>query len=161
MFSADNSGSHRRYDRKRIKRSHTDEGTGLLDPGILLIAAGLVTAFTLLLLSFLFPGPAGAVPLQQSETYTKPSEVREGSLLFKNVQTGQYMPAPQLSTDVQIDIFGMVAYVRVIQEFHNPGDQLCPGDPGIPQPGRPVAGRGVCLPAAGKRGSQPAAHGCR
>ena len=127
MFTADNAGSHKRQDSKEIKRAHSDEETSLLDPGILLIAAGLVTAFTLLLLSFLFPGPAGAVPLQQSETYTKPSEVREGSLLFKNVQTGQYMPAPQLSTDVRIDIFGMVAYVRVIQEFHNPGDQWLEG----------------------------------
>jgi Ca-activated chloride channel family protein len=127
MFTAENAGSHKRYDSKKIKRVHSDDGISLLDPGILLIAAGLVTAFILLLLSFLFPGPAGAAPLQQNETFVKPAEVREGSLLFKNVQTGRYVSAPQLATDVRIEITGMVAYARVIQEFHNPGDEWLEG----------------------------------
>ena len=127
MFTADNAGNHKRYDQEKIKRVHSDEGTGLFDPGILLIGAGLITVFALLLLSFLFPGPAGAAPLQQSETFVKPAEVREGSLLFKNIHTGRYVAAPQLATDVKIEVTGMVAFARVIQEFRNPGDEWLEG----------------------------------
>jgi Ca-activated chloride channel family protein len=65
--------------------------------------------------------------LPTSETYIKPSEVREGSLLFKSVKSGQYVAAPQLNTDVKIEITGMVAYARVIQEFENPGDEWLEG----------------------------------
>ena len=127
MFTAENAGNRKRYDREKIKRVHSDEATGLFDPGILLIGAGLFVVFTLLLLAFLFPGPAGAAPLQQRETFVKPAEVREGSLLFKNVHTGQYAAAPQLATDVKIEVTGMVAFVRVIQEFRNPGDEWLQG----------------------------------
>jgi hypothetical protein len=65
--------------------------------------------------------------LPQNETHMKPSGVREGSLLFKSVKSGQYVSAPQLNTDVKIEITGMVAYARVIQEFENPGDEWLEG----------------------------------
>ena len=42
MFTADNARNHKRYDPQKIKRVHSDEGTGLFDPGILLIGAGLI-----------------------------------------------------------------------------------------------------------------------
>jgi len=97
------------------------------DPGIFLIAAFLVTAFAFVLLSAMFPAQAESSMLPPRETYIKPSEVREGSLLFKIVKSGQYVSAPQLNTDVKIEITGMVAYARVIQEFENPGEEWLEG----------------------------------
>ncbi|MCK5498089.1 MAG: marine proteobacterial sortase target protein, partial [Gammaproteobacteria bacterium] len=51
----------------------------------------------------------------------KPSEVKQGSLLFKNVQgsTRNYTQAPTLDTDVHIQITGMTARATVKQNFHN------------------------------------------
>ena len=122
MFTTNDSGNH-----KRRKRSFKQTLSSYWDPGILLIAAFLVTAFALVLLSVMFPAQAESSMLPQSETYIKPSEVRQGSLLFKSVKSDQYVSAPQLNTDVKIEITGMVAFARVIQEFENPGDEWLEG----------------------------------
>lgn len=128
MFTAENSGRHRRTSKNVSKPSNKNQDKWFLDPGILMFAAGLITAFTLVVLSFMFPAEAAASSmLPQSETYLKPSQVREGSLLFKSVKSGQYIPAPQLKTDVKIEITGMVAFATVIQEFENPGDEWLEG----------------------------------
>ncbi|KPK00031.1 MAG: hypothetical protein AMJ60_02945 [Desulfobacterales bacterium SG8_35] len=98
-----------------------------LDPGILLLAAGLVAAIALVVISLMFPAEAASSMLPRGESYIKPSQVREGSLLFKSVSSGKYVLAPQLATDVKIVITGMVAYARVIQEFENPRDEWLEG----------------------------------
>ena len=81
MFTSKDSGNHMRQ-----KRSFKQTLSGYWDPGIFLIAAFLATAFILVVLSFMFPAQAESSLLPQSETYIKPSEVREGSLLFKRAK---------------------------------------------------------------------------
>ena len=122
MLTANDFGNH-----KRQKRSFKQTLSSYWDPGIFLIAAFLVTSFIFVVLSIMFPAQAESSMLPQNETHMKPSGVREGSLLFKSVKSGQYVSAPQLSTDVKIEITGMVAYARVIQEFENPGDEWLEG----------------------------------
>ncbi|MBH0202525.1 MAG: marine proteobacterial sortase target protein [Nitrospira sp.] len=48
------------------------------------------------------------------------NEVTEGTLLFKTNQSGRYLPAPILKTDVQIAVTGIIARATVRQEFTNP-----------------------------------------
>ena len=48
------------------------------------------------------------------------NEVTEGTLLFKTNQSGRYLPAPILKTDVQIAVTGIIARATVKQEFTNP-----------------------------------------
>jgi Ca-activated chloride channel family protein len=122
MLTANDFGNH-----KRQKRSFKQTLSSYWDPGIFLIAAFLVTSFIFVVLSIMFPAQAESSMLPQNETHMKPSGVREGSLLFKSVKSGQYVSAPQLNTDVKIEITGMVAYARVIQEFENPGDEWLEG----------------------------------
>ena len=127
MFTKENSGRHNRSSKSVRKPIAGNQNKWLLDPGAILLAAGLLTAFTFVVLSFMFPGEANSTMLPHSETYVSPSQVREGSLLFKDVNSGQYVSAPQLHTDVKIEITGMVAFARVIQEFENPGDEWLEG----------------------------------
>jgi Ca-activated chloride channel family protein len=127
MFTVENSGRHKQSARKVSGKDTENREKWLLDPGILLLAAWLVTAFVLVVVSFLFPLEAGSVILPQNEAYSKPSQVREGSLLFKEANTEKYIPAPQVHTDVKIEITGMIGYARVIQEFENPGDEWLEG----------------------------------
>jgi len=122
MLTANDFSNH-----KRQKRSFKQTLSSYWDPGIFLIAAFLVTSFIFVVLSIMFPAQAESSMLPQNETHMKPSGVREGSLLFKSVKSGQYVSAPQLNTDVKIEITGMVAYARVIQEFENPGDEWLEG----------------------------------
>ena len=122
MLTANDFGNH-----KRQKRSFKQTLSSYWDPGIFLIAAFLVTSFIFVVLSIMFPAQAESSMLPQNETHMKPSGVREGSLLFKSFKSGQYVSAPQLNTDVKIEITGMVAYARVIQEFENPGDEWLEG----------------------------------
>ena len=126
MFTLENSGRHKQSnkgDRKPIKEN---QDKWFFDPGLLLLTAWVVTAFLLVVLSLMFPPEAASKMLPKGESI-KPSQVREGSLLFKDVNSGQYVPAPQLNTDVKIEITGMVAFARVIQVFENPGDEWLEG----------------------------------
>ena len=127
MFTAESSGRHKRSIRKVSDKNSENRKRWLLDPGILLLAAWLVTAIVLVLVSFMFPVEAGSAVLPQKKVISKPSQVREGSLLFKEANTDKYVPAPQLQTDVKIEITGMIGYVQVIQEFENPGDEWLEG----------------------------------
>ncbi|MEK6198072.1 MAG: VIT domain-containing protein, partial [Desulfobacterales bacterium] len=133
MFTAENSGGHKRTIRNVSKPSNPyqekpyERTQWFLDPGAILLAAGIITAFTLVILSFVFPAEAVSRVLPQDDSSITPSRVREGSLLFKDVNSGQLVAAPQLHTDVKIEITGMVAFARVIQEFENPGDEWLEG----------------------------------
>ncbi|KPJ98933.1 MAG: hypothetical protein AMJ60_06700 [Desulfobacterales bacterium SG8_35] len=99
-----------------------------------LIAAGLVTAFIIVVLTLMFPAQGTAAMSPRSGSNILPSQVREGSLLFKDENNGQYVSVPQLNTDVTIEITGMVALARVVQEFENPGPAWLEGVYAFPLP---------------------------
>jgi len=42
--------------------------------------------------------------------YNKPSEVGEGSLLYRSPISGKYEPVPLVHTDVALDVRGLVAF---------------------------------------------------
>ena len=54
-------------------------------------------------------------------------EVGAGELLFRTAAIGQYLPALQLDTQVEITVSGLVAEVTVRQQFKNPGDEWAEG----------------------------------
>ncbi len=47
------------------------------------------------------------------------SSAKSGSLLVKNIQTGEYMPTPILATDVTISVSGILSRTKVSQKFQN------------------------------------------
>ncbi|WP_172597694.1 marine proteobacterial sortase target protein [Sulfuriflexus mobilis] len=55
------------------------------------------------------------------------SEVTHGSLLLKTDTPGQYSPSPLLNTDVSMQVSGMVARVKVSQQFRNEGTEWAEG----------------------------------
>jgi Ca-activated chloride channel family protein len=70
-------------------------------------------------------GAANGAPTDAA--LVRPGEVGAGSLLLRTLQPGRYLPAPTVATDVQMRISGMVARVRVSQQFENPGDTWMEG----------------------------------
>ena len=54
-------------------------------------------------------------------------EVGCGSLLLRTAAEGLYLPAPALSTEVEIDVTGFIARTRVKQRFHNPAAEWVEG----------------------------------
>ncbi len=121
MFTAENSGGHKRTGGSTRKQDAENREKWFLDPGIFLIVAGLVAAFIIVVLTLMFPAEGIAAMPPGFNSSVLPSQAREGSLLFKDENGGQYVSAPHLNTDVTIEITGMVAYARVVQEFENPG----------------------------------------
>ena len=55
------------------------------------------------------------------------SEQETGTLLFKTLEGGRYLPAPTVETHVEMEISGLVARVQVSQVFYNPTDQWLEG----------------------------------
>ena len=55
------------------------------------------------------------------------SDTKQGSLLFKSKQPGEYLIAPTLNTDVSIKVTGMIARATVKQTFHNTSKQWMEG----------------------------------
>lgn len=47
-------------------------------------------------------------------------DVTQGSLLFKTAESGRFVPAPVLHTDVQITVTGIIVRAKLKQEFINP-----------------------------------------
>ena len=81
---------------------------------------------------FLLPG-AGAL----EDDFVEPvslRQVRSGSLLLKTSQPGLFLPAPGLSTDVSLQVTGLVARARVRQRFENPTAQWVEGVYAFPLP---------------------------
>lgn len=56
-----------------------------------------------------------------------PGDVGTGSLLLRTREPGRFLPAPTVATDVHMQISGMIARVRVVQQFENPGDAWMEG----------------------------------
>src|SRR5258706_2145790 len=52
---------------------------------------------------------------------------RAGALLFRTGTAGEYQAAPQLETEVAIQVTGLIARTRVTQLFHNPGEDYVEG----------------------------------
>ena len=56
------------------------------------------------------------------------NDAKAGQLLLRDPSIdGGYAPAPQVSTEVAIDVTGMIARTRVTQVFHNPGSDFVEG----------------------------------
>ncbi len=87
------------------------------------VGVGLLVALFSVLLMFAISTPAHAEPGEQMSGMPSTSidEVQRGSLLLKLASGGRSIDAPQLSTDVAMNISGMSARVTVKQRFRNPG----------------------------------------
>src|SRR5436190_7587140 len=82
------------------------------------VAAALLFALLALGLS-LSANAAGGGP--------KINETKAGTLLLQSGTPGQYAAAPQLETEVAIQVTGLIARTRVSQLFHNPGGDFVEG----------------------------------
>jgi len=79
------------------------------------------------LLLFLWPA-ARAIASAANEPGTLTlGEVSAGRLLLPASEPGRYRPVPLLHTDAYLRITGMVADVRVVQRFHNHGNDWVEG----------------------------------
>lgn len=102
-------------------------------PGMIMLSArrcifagfitGTLASCTLVLLVLLLSAPAGATAMDDMTAadmnrIEDPSNVRQGTLLFKGEQ--DFSMAPVLKTDVQINVTGMIARATVKQHFRNP-----------------------------------------
>ena len=59
----------------------------------------------------------------QPAAFVTPNEMGAGSLLLQAAQAGQYVEAPRLATDVDIDVNGPTARAVLTQAFENPSDK--------------------------------------
>jgi len=73
------------------------------------------------------PGGVFAKEQQEPETTIGLGDVGQGSLLFKTDTPGRYVRAPVQSTEVEIEVRGLVVEAMVRQSFHNPGDEWLEG----------------------------------
>ena len=64
----------------------------------------------------------------------RPNDVNSGSLLFPAKEPGFFVEAPRLKTDVQMDVSGPVARVKVTQRFQNPSKGWVEGTYVFPLP---------------------------
>ena len=85
-----------------------------VDPGCLMMVCYLAGMTLLVLLSWF--GVAGAVIAERTVTL---DEIQRGQLLLPGSEPGQYLAAPMLSMDVDINVSGIVARTTVKQHFKN------------------------------------------
>ena len=70
------------------------------------------------------------------------NDAKAGTLLLKDPAIdGGYAPAPQVATEVAIDVTGMIARTRVTQVFHNPGSGFVEGVYVFPLPEKAAVDR--------------------
>ena len=55
------------------------------------------------------------------------NDAKSGELLFASGAAGRFVAAPKVSTEVAIEVHGMVARTRVTQVFHNPAAEFVEG----------------------------------
>ena len=90
----------------------------------LCVFAGVVSGIVLGAFVMLLSSTAHASQPDSELTLVRMNETPQGSLLFKQVeQRGMYASAPTLKTSVSMHITGMLARVRVEQQFSNPTQQ--------------------------------------
>lgn len=74
------------------------------------------------------PETTGAAPLMTLD------DVGSGRLLLRSDRPGAYVPAPLVSTDIDVSVTGTVARAVVTQRFRNPSDQWVDGIYAFPLP---------------------------
>ncbi len=82
-------------------------------------ALGFVLALLGSLCVWLMPACAGEARAAEAN-FVKPGDMRSGALLMPAVETGRYVEAPLLATDVDVTVSGPVARSRITQYFINP-----------------------------------------
>ena len=97
---------------------------------ILISGVALFTAFA--------SGPAiragVAPPTAEPAVLVTPDDMGTGSLLLKTTESGKYLEAPRLKTDVSVDVTGPIARTRITQRFENPSDKWVEGVYVYPMP---------------------------
>lgn len=63
----------------------------------------------------------------QREGLVRMGDVGSGTLLLEALESGLFVEAPMVATDVDIDVTGPVVRARVTQRFENPSDQWVEG----------------------------------
>jgi len=66
--------------------------------------------------------------------YVHPNDVGTGALLFPSKESGAFVEAPRLATDVRIDVNGPILRTRVTQRFRNPSNGWVQGTYVFPLP---------------------------
>ena len=69
------------------------------------------------------------------------NDTKTGELLLKAASAGPYTVAPKVSTEVAIQVAGMVARTRVTQHFDNPGSEHVEGVYVFPLPEKAAVDR--------------------
>jgi len=72
-------------------------------------------------------------------------QARSGTLLFRTETPGQFIPAPMLATDVQLDVTGPVIRARLTQKFTNTSNKWVEGLYVFPLPDEAAVDRLVML----------------
>ncbi len=91
--------------------------------GLLLLTGGAINAFAQ---DITAPAPKLAV--------VHPNDMNSGALLFETQTPGEYVQAPLVATDVQLDITGIIARGTVTQRFLNPSNGWVEGKYVFPLP---------------------------
>jgi len=73
----------------------------------------------LLAILTILAGPAFAQQDEAQQSGLSPSQVGEGSLLYRSGASGEYQSIPLLHTDASIDVRGLVASATVTQQYAN------------------------------------------
>jgi Ca-activated chloride channel family protein len=76
----------------------------------------------------------GLAATARAAPFVNPDDVRSGTLLFKAVEEGKYVPAPLVGTDVDVTVSGPTARTRLTQHFFNPSDGWVEGVYMFPMP---------------------------
>ncbi len=71
-------------------------------------------------LVFAQPVPGQTAEIQQVPLVTTPNQARTGTLLFEAQDHGQFVEAPRLATDFDIEVSGPTARTQLTQHFVNP-----------------------------------------
>jgi Ca-activated chloride channel family protein len=78
---------------------------------------------------------------QAAPAAVTPNSTKAGTLLYPTGTPGQYRAAPQLETEVAIQVTGLIARTRVSQLFHNPGGDYVEGIYVFPLPEKAAVDR--------------------
>lgn len=79
------------------------------------------------------------VALIPSAHAAEPMDAKAGALFFRGDEG--FEPAPQVSTEISVNVSGMVARTRVTQRFHNPGSGFVEGLYVFPLPDKAAVDR--------------------
>ena len=85
-----------------------------------IIAAANLVVLIVAAIAAIFAGPPRAQARGPGEILVTPGEMKAGSLLFHSTESGRFVEAPRLGTDVDLTVSGPTARARITQVFHNP-----------------------------------------